>query len=369
MESFHWDKCFETGLPEVDEQHHHLVDVINRFGDLLMSGKGASTKDFELLFKELADYAKYHFAEEESYMERMKIDPRHMAYHRKEHDDFLGDVTLIYKNISSDDPAAGEPLLKFLIYWLASHILGSDQAMALQIKKIQQGKNAADAYQAAEHMWAGPNEQLLLALTGLFHQLGGRNRELSRLNETLEARVEERTRELALANQQLEAISLTDVLTGLPNRRHAMQQLNLLWEESVRKKTSLSCMMVDADGFKRINDSYGHDAGDEVLCELSRTLAHSVRTDDLVCRLGGDEFLIICPNTPLDGAMQVAEHTRQIVGALHIPVDHGEWVGSVSVGVAVRQEGMSKPDDLIKAADQSVYAAKQNGRNCVATAQ
>jgi len=368
MESFHWDSSFQTGLSEVDEQHHHLVDVINRFGSMLMEEESVSVADAEALFTELASYTQYHFSTEEEFMDSLGIDARHVAKHRKEHADFLGDVTLIYKGISLDKPDACEPLLKFLIDWLAYHILGSDQAMALQVKAIEKGKTAAEAYAKAEHMWAGPNEPLLKALNGLFHQLSLRNRELTQLNASLEARVEKRTHELALANEKLEVISLTDVLTGLPNRRHAMRQLDALWKESVDQNASLACMMIDADHFKEINDTSGHDAGDKVLCELSRTLQDSVRTDDIVCRLGGDEFFVICPNTPMDGVLKVAEHTRKTVAALRVPVAKGEWAGSISVGVATRQEDMASLDELIKMADRGVYAAKEKGRNCVATA-
>jgi hemerythrin len=91
-----------------------------------------------------------------------------------------------------------------------------------------------------------------------------------------------------------------------------------------------------------------------------------VRTDDTVCRLGGDEFLVICPNTTESGAMRIAEQMRQSVASMRVPAGSGEWVGSISVGVGLRSADMHKPEDLIKAADDSVYKAKHNGRNCVA---
>ncbi len=156
------------------------------------------------------------------------------------------------------------------------------------------------------------------------------------------------------------------MLTGLPNRRHAMRCLGLAWEESIKENSPLSCMMIDADGFKQINDNYGHDAGDEVLRQLSRNLQYAVRTDDIVCRLGGDEFLVICPHTPEVGAAQLAEKVRQTIAALHVPAGKGEWHGSISIGVAERKAAMGTLEELIKAADEGVYRAKKNGRNCVA---
>jgi hemerythrin len=128
-------------------------------------------------------------------------------------------------------------------------------------------------------------------------------------------------------------------------------------------------MMMDADGFKGVNDTHGHDAGDEVLRQLARRLRHAVRTDDTVCRLGGDEFLIVCSQTPLAGALQLAEKVRQQVVALQVPVGKdGVWRGSISIGVAARDAGMAGVQDLLKMADDAVYAAKHQGRNCVATA-
>jgi diguanylate cyclase (GGDEF)-like protein len=185
------------------------------------------------------------------------------------------------------------------------------------------------------------------------------------LNQTLEARVAERTRELSEANRRLEDVALTDVLTNLPNRRSAMHRLQAEWHEWLKHGTPLACIMLDADGFKSINDSFGHDAGDEVLRQLARRLQEAVRTDDAVCRIGGDEFLIICGRTPLDGAVQVAEKLRQHVGGLRVAAGTGEWQGSISAGVAVCGPRMKDVEALLKAADEGLYSAKRSGRNRV----
>lgn len=123
--------------------------------------------------------------------------------------------------------------------------------------------------------------------------------------------------------------------------------------------------MVDADHFKEVNDTFGHDAGDDVLRELSKALAHTVRSDDIVCRLGGDEFLIICANTDQEGGMHIAELARATVSVLRVPTGDAAWPGSISAGVAARSAEMGNHEALIKRADEGVYAAKRDGRNCV----
>ena len=348
MESFRWDKHFETGLAEVDKQHRHLVDMINRFGDLLSQLAGVSFADIETVFHELAEYAQYHFKEEESMMWQAGLDTRFVAHHIQLHTNFLQELTRMREGVTPQKPDAAEPLLKFLTYWLAFHILGIDQSMARQVSAIKSGKQPAEAYSAEEVMKEGATEPLLQALNGLFHQVSERNRELLELNRTLEEKVAERTHALSEANKRLEELSLTDVLTGLPNRRHAMVRFADDWAESLRDGTPIACMMIDADGFKQINDNYGHDAGDEVLRQLSKNLKYAVRTDDIVCRLGGDEFLIICPRTSLEGALHAAEMIRQAIAALRVLAGKGVWSGSISLGVAVRTPEMNSPEDLLK---------------------
>ncbi|MBI5108217.1 MAG: bacteriohemerythrin [Rhodocyclales bacterium] len=367
MEAFHWNSNFLTGLTEVDEQHFRLVDLINRFGNLVMRQEGALPDELEQVFAELADYARYHFSEEESLMVATHVDERHVAQHTHAHQSFLDEVTQLHKGLAPGNSGAARSLLQFLTHWLAYHILGSDQFMAKQMAAIKSGCSADEAYRAQSPTNDPATDTLLAALNGLFHQVSERNRELVELNRTLEARVEERTHALREANQLLEDQANTDPLTRLPNRRYAMHTFAREWAASVRDGTALACMMIDADGFKQINDTQGHDAGDIVLRALAASLQHAVRTDDLVCRLGGDEFLVICPATPLAGAMQLAEAVRRAVAALRVRAGAGEWQGSISIGVATRTPVMTGVDDLMKAADQGVYLAKRNGRNCVAS--
>lgn len=364
MQSFTWDKHFITGLSIVDEQHLSLVNLINEFGNCLAKNE-INLDEIEKVYKQLAEYAAFHFKDEEANMARFGIDSRHLNVHIRTHRSFLGEVNQMHSNISSDNPESARHLLDFLTHWLAYHILGSDQNMARQIKAIQSGVSPAEAYAAEELGANSSTEPLLMALNGLFHQVSSRNKELVKLNRSLEARVEQRTRALRDANQKLEEIALTDALTGLPNRRAAMRRLGELWEETATSEKALACMMIDADLFKRVNDRYGHDAGDDVLRELSNILQDSVRSDDLVCRLGGDEFLIICANTDLEGALIVAKNLCDRVSAMQVVTGDGYWQGSVSVGVAMRSASMLNQDDLIKSADKGVYIAKKDGKNCV----
>ncbi len=366
MKSFIWDKHFITGISSVDQQHKHLVKITNQFGKHIAENK-IVFKFIEAIFKELADYTEYHFQEEEALMQKLSIDKRHYNHHLGVHNNFLNDVTSMYSMLSKDDLDSAKNLLNFLINWLAYHILGSDQNMARQIAAVQSGVEPAKAYETEEREKNSATEPLLIALDGLFEQVSDRNKELIKLNQELEEKVAQRTKELFEANKHLKELSLTDVLTGLPNRRSAMKSLSSLWEKSVQDDLSLVCIMIDADHFKEVNDTYGHDAGDLVLIELAKTLQHSFRNDDIVCRLGGDEFFVICPDTDKDGAMRIAQLTLKTVSELRITTGGKPWHGSVSIGIAHRTPDIKTYEELIKTADKGLYAAKQDGKNCIRT--
>lgn len=192
-------------------------------------------------------------------------------------------------------------------------------------------------------------------------------------NQTLEMRVQERTEELELANEQLKAISLTDGLTHVANRRRFDEKLEDEWKRALRHSHPLSMLMLDIDHFKQVNDELGHLVGDDCLTEVAALCAAEVqRTGDLLARYGGEEFSILLPATPEEGAVQVAERVRQAIA--RSPVHSREGVApvslTVSVGVAtlVPTQGM-EAHELIRQADEALYAAKESGRNRVMVAR
>lgn len=175
--------------------------------------------------------------------------------------------------------------------------------------------------------------------------------------------------ELAVTNRKLHQVALTDFLTGFPNRRYAMARLQQDWASSVRTNRPLSCMVIDVDQFKQVNDNYGHDVGDAMLKQSAHTIKSALRAEDVICRMGGDEFLVICPDTDLDSAMVCAERVRVAMTKLSVQAGEASLGSTVSIGVAQRVPSMADVSALIKRADEGVYLAKAGGRNCALSAQ
>jgi two-component system, cell cycle response regulator len=169
--------------------------------------------------------------------------------------------------------------------------------------------------------------------------------------------------QLVEANERLAAQALTDDLTGLANRRHGAHELERAVALATRHGHPLALVRVDIDHFKDINDTYGHQAGDQVLAEVGRRLAGALRGGDELARWGGDEFVIILPDTERDGALRAAERLRAAVDAAPVPVGDGEAAVTISVGWA--HWSGDTPDDLLARADRSLYQAKDTGRNAV----
>lgn len=159
--------------------------------------------------------------------------------------------------------------------------------------------------------------------------------------------------------------ALSDPLTGLANRRAFFGAIDREVAGALRQHTPMSLLMLDIDHFKEVNDARGHDAGDAVLVALSRVLLRGVRQSDLVARFGGEEFAILLPCTPVEGAFLLAERLRCAVRDSGIQHDGTVLHVTVSIGVSTLAPNADRPDTLIKAADIALYRAKSDGRDRV----
>ncbi|MDR1424408.1 MAG: diguanylate cyclase [Azoarcus sp.] len=204
----------------------------------------------------------------------------------------------------------------------------------------------------------------------LVARLGAAQR-IVRLQQELEHEREELRHyaaELMISNRCLQEAALTDALTGLPNRRYARGRMQQEWLTAMRNARTLGVLVVDIDGFKHVNDRYGHDVGDIALRQAADTLRRALRGQDVICRTGGDEFLVICPSATLAEALACAERLCERIRTLEILNEDQILHLTISVGVAVRDASMADAVELVKRADHAVLQAKQQGRNKVVAA-
>ena len=195
---------------------------------------------------------------------------------------------------------------------------------------------------------------------------------IDRRPRTLSARVQERLHDLAMMvvrELELRKVATTDALTGALNRR---MSLRLIHQEASRRERSgggtFSFAMLDLDHFKKINDTWGHDAGDMVLAAAAQACRACLRTEDTLFRLGGEEFGILFVDTPLDAAREAAERMRSHLEGQVIAYGDHEIRVTASMGVAEHRADDAEPSALIARADKALYAAKSSGRNRVAVA-
>ncbi|MEK7851923.1 MAG: diguanylate cyclase [Deltaproteobacteria bacterium] len=169
---------------------------------------------------------------------------------------------------------------------------------------------------------------------------------------------------LELANLELEKLAVTDGLTGAYNHRHFRTRLEEEFSRAKRYKTSLSCIMLDLDHFKSINDAFGHAQGDIVLKEITDALRKSVRKTDVVARYGGEEFVILLPHTDQEGAFIHAERIREAARGNRCSDSNTCIMVTVSLGVSTfPSPDINSADELVGKADNALYEAKRNGRN------
>ena len=168
--------------------------------------------------------------------------------------------------------------------------------------------------------------------------------------------------------KNLEELALTDVLTGVPNRRKFNEAMSSDWKLAVRDKKPISLLMIDIDEFKRFNDHYGHLEGDQCLIAVAKTLQQTIdRPIDMVARIGGEEFVILLPDTDLSGAEFIANRVQQSIHALKLPHSESRVCGfiTLSIGVScINPTLLDNFEQLVDAADKALYKAKHDGKDC-----
>ena len=225
-------------------------------------------------------------------------------------------------------------------------------------------QTALDSTEAkVEGLEAGADDYITKPID--FAELKARLRSMLRIKRLQEA-LEEREKELLEMNERLRFMSLTDGLTGLDNRRHLNERIDEMFQHAQRLNEPFSVVMCDLDKFKSVNDTYGHQAGDEVLKQLAAILKEEAREIDRVGRYGGEEFLLLLPGTVLDAAVTFAERVRKHVERHTFTFPGGSTKRTASFGVAGwPHPRINDSDTLVRMADDALYVAKETGRNRV----
>ena len=209
---------------------------------------------------------------------------------------------------------------------------------------------------------------LLFALAlgaGIFLVVRTREAALVSARLRLEREVRERTEELRKANERLAALAVRDELTGVANRRRLVEGLEEAMAFARRRDAPLAILLADLDKFKEVNDRLGHAVGDEVLRRVAQAMEGALRTEDLLGRYGGDEFVAVLHGTSAEGAREAGERLRKALGALDLglPSSGVESPLTISVGMAVYERSLAEPADLLRRADEALYRAKGAGGN------
>ncbi len=255
-----------------------------------------------------------------------------------------------------------------LIVAVAATLLLTRRLVA-PMRQLMRAARAVGAGKLDVYVPATSNDELGLLTTTFNHmtqRLAESQTEVATYQRTLEDKVAQRTKELEIATAQAYRDALHDILTGLPNRALLDQRLKQIVAQASRDGHQVACLFLDFDHFKRINDTLGHDAGDQLLQAVAQRLTSAVRESDTVARLGGDEFVLILPGLdPAHAAYEVMAVLTRVRESFLAPFRLADQTPTLtcSIGVSVYPVDAIDPNGLIKQADTAMYAAKEAGRN------
>jgi diguanylate cyclase (GGDEF)-like protein/hemerythrin-like metal-binding protein len=361
IDIFPWNDNFKTGLTLIDDQHRVLVSLLNN----LASHVAFRSEMFSLaeVFDALTDYTIYHFKSEEAIWAKVFADDHSMVEHLAVHEHFIQTLTALKearKNTPSDRVA--HDALEFLTRWLASHILEKDRFMAYTVLAMQEGLALEEAKVKAHQQMKGATRTLIDIIMSLYSVLSSNTLQLMRkLDE--HQKMEEAYRK---QRRRMQHLTRFDALTGLPNRVLLTEKVQEAMDLFEHSRNFLAIIYLDLDGFKVINDTYGHEVGDHALIIMAERIQRIVRERDIVSCLGGDDFIVVIRDIPdfdacipwLASFLTAAEES--------IPLNDGRTLNlSASMGVTFYPQNEEiTPDQLFRQADQALYQAKQAGKNC-----
>lgn len=242
-----------------------------------------------------------------------------------------------------------------------------------EVADILQAINRAEIYRYILKPWE--NQELVATMqqalerNQLFRENQKLIQELKDLTLNLEKAVEKRTLELKLANERLSELAMTDPLTGLLNKRAFSKKLLEEVDRTSRYHHALTVAMIDVDHFKHFNDTEGHVLGDEALKKIAQILSGNLRKSDSVGRFGGEEFIIMMPETKIQSGLEICERLRSSIEQERFQGREKASYLTISIGLSVFPEAGETAESLINSADSALYEAKQSGRNRVMTYQ
>ncbi|MGE5491471.1 MAG: diguanylate cyclase [Actinomycetota bacterium] len=252
------------------------------------------------------------------------------------------------------------------------------------LRVVQEIQAAGDSYQPYIALVAGAAERKQLpdplemgidafidrpvktAALAAHLRAAGRIISLQRENECHKRKLQQYSQELICSNLRLRELAMTDELTGLPNRRYSLELMQQEWLAASQDSLPLSCMVIDLNGIKQINDQFGLERGDVVIKTVAAIMRRYLPTRDTVCRISGDEFMVICPGVALNSALACGDKLVGLIRSFNIQAQ-GSPLG-LSIGVAERRPGVEGPQELINLAEQAMHRAKHAGRDQVVSA-